>query len=174
MPKIIDEAQNKILAAARRQLFEAGYTGLSVRQLARECGIAVGTVYNYFKDKDTLVATVMMEDWVKALAEMDRVCRDAADVAAGFAGICAAIRAFAGLYESVWDQFSKAGGSSGVVNSRHRMLREQIAARIQPLLERLGKEDAAISSLLAETILSAAMQPDIGPDQIARLASRLL
>lgn len=57
MPKIIDEAEKKLLAQARQQLFAAGYGGLSVRQLAKECGMAVGTVYNYFKDKDTLVAT---------------------------------------------------------------------------------------------------------------------
>lgn len=173
MPKIIDEAKKKLLTEARRELFAAGYGGLSVRQLAKECGMAVGTVYNYFKDKDTLVATVMAEDWVRALDQMDRACADAADAAAGLEGICGAIREFAGIYATVWDQFSKAGGSTGVVNSRHRMLRDQIAGRIQALLERLGMEDADLSPLLAETILSAAVQPDIGPGQIARLAGRL-
>ena len=54
------------------------------------------------------------------------------------------------------------------------MLRGQIARQLEELLERLGKEDAALAPLLAETVLSAAMQPDIGPEQIRALAARLL
>lgn len=174
MPKIIEQPRERILAAARSKLFEDGYAGLSLRGIAGECGIAVGTIYNYFQDKDTLVASVMMEDWLCALDEMKAGCDAAGTASDGFAAVYGAIRKFEKLYESVWDQFFRAGGSPDVVSSRHGMLRGQIARQLEALLERLGKEDAALAPLLAETVLSAAMQPDIGPEQIRALAARLL
>lgn len=173
MPKIIDEARARILRTARATLFERGYTGLSLRGLARDCGLAVGTIYNYFKDKDTLVATIMMEDWVQALAKMDEACARAADAAQGLAEMEDALEWFAGLYTSVWGQFARTGGSSGVINSRHGLLRGQIETRIRAMMERMKMQDTALAPLLAETVLAAALQPDIGRDQIRILAGRL-
>ena len=49
MPKIIDEAREKILSAAKHTLLGQGYSVLSLRGVARQCGIAVGTIYNYFE-----------------------------------------------------------------------------------------------------------------------------
>lgn len=174
MPKILDHPRERILAIAREKLFEQGYAGVSLRSVAAECGIAVGTIYNYYKDKDTLVASVMFEDWAKALASMEAGCASAADAAEGMLAVYEAIRGFARMYESVWDQFFRAGGSPGVVTSRHGMLRGQIARQLEALLTRLGKEDAALAPLLAETVLSAALQRDIGPEQLRALADRLL
>lgn len=173
MPKIIDEARERILATARRRLLTEGYGGLTLRSVAGECSIAVGTIYNYFKDKNTLVASVMMEDWIQALGRMDEASTQAESAAEGLAGIQQAIRSFAEIYAAVWDQFSQTGGSSGTVSSRHRMLREQIAQRILHLMERLGMEDTALAPLLAETVLAAALQPDIGREAICTLAERL-
>ena len=72
MPKIIDEARERILAEARKTLLTAGYKGLSLRGLARDCSVAVGTIYNYFPNKDTLIALVMMQDWTEARERMER------------------------------------------------------------------------------------------------------
>lgn len=174
MPKIIEQPRERILAAARKTLFEQGYAGLSLRGVAAQCSIAVGTIYNYFADKDTLIASVMMEDWLAALDEMKTGCRSAASAADGFEAVYNAIRRFAELYGSVWEQFFRAGGSPDVVASRHGMLRGQIARQLEELLRRLEKEDAALAPLLAETVLSAAMQPDIGPQALRTLAARLL
>lgn len=173
MPKIIDEARTRILITARRKLFAEGYSGLTLRSVAQECSIAVGTIYNYFKDKDTLVASVMMEDWVEVLSRMDQACAGAATAADGLVGIQQAIKDFGSLYAAVWDQFSQTSGSSGAINSRHHMLREQIAQRILGMMERLDMEDTALASVLAETVLAAALQPDIGQEEIRILAARL-
>lgn len=173
MPKIIDEARERILATARRKLFAEGYSGLTLRSVARECSIAVGTIYNYFQDKDTLVASVMMEDWVEALSRMDRACAQAATAADGLVGIQQAIKDFGSLYGAVWDQFSQTRGSSGAINSRHRMLRDQITQRILGMMERLDMADRALAPVLAETVLAAALQPDISREQIRALADRL-
>lgn len=63
MPKILDEARENLLRAARRQVLSVGYSGMTMRSVAQECGYSVGTVYNYFKSKDYIVAAFMLEDW---------------------------------------------------------------------------------------------------------------
>ena len=52
MPKLIPDAKNNILSIAKKQLFMKGYNGLIIREVAEQCGLAVGTIYNYFSSKD--------------------------------------------------------------------------------------------------------------------------
>ena len=61
MPKIIEGAKESILHCTRKHLSETGYTSLSLRLIARECHLGVGTIYNYFSSKDDLVAQIMLE-----------------------------------------------------------------------------------------------------------------
>lgn len=175
MPKIIDEAREKILSAAKHTLLGQGYSALSLRGVARQCGIAVGTIYNYFESKDMLIACIMVEDWEKALAQMDAACAAARTAGEGLAAMHGAIRQFASIYEGVWSQFFSAGGSPGVVAGRHGMLRGQLAARIQALAARLGcgAQSLQLAPLAAEAVLAAAMQADIPAAHIILLADRL-
>lgn len=48
----ITKAEILDVAYARAQ--QDGLGGLSIRSVARECGVAVGTLYNYFPDKASL------------------------------------------------------------------------------------------------------------------------
>lgn len=56
MPKILENIRELLLQEAKRQVFENGYSSLTIRSVAGACGIGVGTVYNYFESKDALVA----------------------------------------------------------------------------------------------------------------------
>ena len=73
MPKIIDNVREELLKEAKKQLIENGYSHTTIRSVARGCGIAIGTVYNYFPSKDMLIATFMMEDWNTAFSSVERV-----------------------------------------------------------------------------------------------------
>lgn len=46
----------------------SGLSGLSIRDVARACDVAVGTVYNYFPTKSDLVNDVVGRFWNEALA----------------------------------------------------------------------------------------------------------
>lgn len=175
MPKIIQELREKILAVSRTRLLTEGYAALSLRGIAQDCSIAVGTIYNYFKDKNTLIASVMLEDWLEALGAMDLACAQAETAAEGYVGIYTAIRDFSHTYREVWAQFSQAGGSSGEIDSRHLMLRNQLTERIVPLLARSGRgEMGDIAPILAETVLAAAVQPDISLEQITAFIQHVI
>jgi len=47
--------RNRILEATFRCLARKGYSRLTMRDIAAEAGISVGTLYLYFKDKDEMV-----------------------------------------------------------------------------------------------------------------------
>ena len=71
MPKIIENPEENILSAARRLVAEQGYAAVTMRAIAKECGIAVGTFYNYYPSKDAMLAVCLLHDWQAALSVPD-------------------------------------------------------------------------------------------------------
>lgn len=69
MPKVIENLQERILACARVLLLEQGIDGLNIRAVASACGVAVGTVYNYYGSKDQLIASIMLQNWLQSMRE---------------------------------------------------------------------------------------------------------
>ena len=156
MPKIIEGAREKILVNAKRRLFENGYQHLSLREVARESGIATGTIYNYFANKDCLIANIMLEDWEKAVNMMEKKVKDAATVKEGVFGICEAIDRFYDMYACIWQQPSVAAAATPDLNHRHEFLMSQVIEKVESLLEDKGygnKKDFIV--LLAELILAS-------------------
>lgn len=60
MPKIIENLKDRLLQEAQRQMDQCGYGALTIRGIAKGCGVGVGTVYNYFPSKDALLATYLL------------------------------------------------------------------------------------------------------------------
>ena len=63
MPKILENIREKAVAEAREELLGEGYRAMTIRRVAEQLGIGVGTLYNYFPSKEYLAAAVMLEDW---------------------------------------------------------------------------------------------------------------
>lgn len=60
-----EEIRKKILSVSERMIFEQGYDKTSTSQIAKEVGIAEGTVFNYFKSKaEILVEIISSEYWI--------------------------------------------------------------------------------------------------------------
>ena len=59
MPKVSAEhkeaVRDRLLEATRRCLTRKGYEGTTVRDIAAEAGVAIGTLYNYFASKEDLI-----------------------------------------------------------------------------------------------------------------------
>jgi AcrR family transcriptional regulator len=69
-----------ILAAAREVFGELGYGGSSVRDIVRRTGLAAGTFYNYFPDKESIFRAVLEEAGEEARARVRAARRAATDV----------------------------------------------------------------------------------------------
>lgn len=63
MPKIIPNIKETIISEARKTLLEDGYSKFNMRDIAKQCGIGVGTLYNYFSNKDELVRAIFNDHW---------------------------------------------------------------------------------------------------------------
>ena len=59
-----------LLDCARRIQCTEGTESLSIRRLASEAHIAVGTIYNYFESKQDVLLAMTEEYWQNALSEM--------------------------------------------------------------------------------------------------------
>jgi len=56
-----ENKKNEILAAARKIIIERGYKKTSVQEITNEVGIAKGSFYTYFKSKNELVITLILD-----------------------------------------------------------------------------------------------------------------
>ncbi|MGN0629900.1 MAG: TetR/AcrR family transcriptional regulator [Ruminococcus sp.] len=56
-------SKEKIMQVCRRIASEKGLKALNMRAVAGECGIALGTLYNYFSDKEELLIAAITSVW---------------------------------------------------------------------------------------------------------------
>ncbi len=63
-----EERRRRILGAAVERARSGGWDGVQMREVARESGVALGTLYRYFPSKEFLLVSVMHEQ-VAGLAD---------------------------------------------------------------------------------------------------------
>lgn len=56
-------SREEILASARKIVQQKGLAGVGMRSVAAEAGVAAGTLYHYFPDKDALLLAVTADIW---------------------------------------------------------------------------------------------------------------
>jgi AcrR family transcriptional regulator len=54
-PKLVEERRQQIVQAAVKLFSEQGYYNTTIQSIAREAGISVGLIYQYFRDKDDVL-----------------------------------------------------------------------------------------------------------------------
>ena len=170
MPKIIINPEDRILRAARERLLDKDLSSFSLRGVAADCGIAVGTIYNYFKDKESLMAAVMIQDWMNEQKATREELMQAESLREGLLYICRGIRNFCLLYQKAWNSYSAGSEFSKRYRERHEMLLAQITEIIRGLYERFDEpcEDHRIT-LYAELIIAGAQHPEIREEEIIEI-----
>ena len=133
VPKIIENVREQLLKEAQKQVLENGYANTTVRSVAKASGLGVGTVYNYFKSKEMLIATFVYEDWKKHLFKMKSLPSDSSYTLLN--GIYLSLRSFADENKKLFSDTDAAKLISAGASSRHKMLREQISELVLPICE---------------------------------------
>lgn len=71
MRKKDDTLRDTLLELARAAVESGGPEAVNIRTVAKQAGVAAGTVYNYFSGKDDLLLALTEDCWRRALAEME-------------------------------------------------------------------------------------------------------
>ena len=158
MAKIIDNLYFNIQEVGKKILLEDGYKKMTLRLVANKCNIATGTVYNYFKSKDQLVATIMFKDWKNMIdATVPRLSNIESSID-GLELVFKMIKDYTAIYQKAWLDY---GGSLIGQDERHNILIKQLNDLIRPLF----KDDDSIN-FISEVLLYSGIRDDVSFDDI--------
>lgn len=107
MPKTIDDPRQEILKQAKIILLEEGYKGLNMRTVAKECGFAVGTIYNYFSTKDDLLAQLMGDYWEEYYRILEQIDLEDLDFLAKLRKIYEQLEIFVDTFLETWIKMNR-------------------------------------------------------------------
>ncbi len=130
MPKIIENLEQRLIEEAKKQIEESGYSAMTIRSVAKGCGVGIGTVYNYFPSKDELVARYLLEDWKQCIADIQAVSEASAAPRPVLQCMYHQLISFSRRHQSIFGDEGAAVSFSGSFSLYHGMLRRQLA---QPL-----------------------------------------
>ena len=152
MPKIIKDLESKLMEEAKKQIEESGYGAMTIRSVAKACGVGVGTVYNYFDSKEALVATHLLEDWKLCVTAIQAVSVYSDSPQPVIRCIYDQLISFSQRHQAIFRDKTAAASFAGSFGAYHGILRSQLA---QPLRKFCGSDFAA--DFLAEALLTWTM-----------------
>lgn len=153
MPKVIEDLALRLSEEARRQVRESGYAALTIRSVAKGCGVGVGTVYNYFPSKESLAASYMLRDWESCYAALLDRCSAADDPRTAVYAVYDQLCRFRQEHRELFMDEAAKGSYSSFAGLYHGMLRQGLA---RPL--RRFCADDFTAGFLAEALLTWAVE----------------
>lgn len=175
MVRIMAKAATKdkrqaILNAALKLLASCGFHGFSMKQLAAEAGVATGTIYLYFNDRDALIAELhrhIVDDFaISVFADLD----DALPIKQQYLQLCLNTWSFcmenrnATLSKGQFDHLPldvlKTRHSDAWTNSLNPLIQFYDKGRQANLLKPLP--DDVLASLIFEPVIHIATQKQLG------------
>ena len=152
MPKIIENPEKRLMEEVGRQVRERGYAAMTIRSVAKACGVGVGTVYNYYPSKDALLAAYLLSDWKACVTAINALSARSQSPEPVVQCICDQLIGFARRHQNIFGDEAAATAFAGSFSRYHALLRSQLAA---PLQKFCGSEFSA--EFIAEALLTWSM-----------------
>ena len=149
MPKIIENPEGRLVAEARRQAREGGYSAVTIRSVAEACGVGVGTVYNYYPCKDDLLAAFLLQDWKICVKRIQQAGEKADSVETVLQTIWQQLHLYLDDHASIFRDESAAAGFGSAVGKYHGLLRQQLTRPLERFYT-----DAFTAQFVAEAMLT--------------------
>ncbi len=102
LARIIKNLREVILDKASNILYNEGYSKLSIRRVAKECDIAVGTIYNYFPTKKDLVVEMMTNFWKEYFFDIGTILESQDEFYEKLRSIFNSLSKFIKRFKDVW------------------------------------------------------------------------
>ncbi len=176
MPKVIEELRKKIIEVTKDELNLVGYSNLKLRNIAHYCGVAVGTLYNYFPSKEALIGSIISLDWMSVKEEAYDKVSKAKSIDQVLEIIYQLIIQFYNKNKKIFDSYSSSTQSfKSNYESYHKMLRSQIGSLLEKGLKNNGIEIGSEElKIISEVILSCSMQNDIDHEVMLKKVKLLI
>lgn len=168
MPKIIEGLRERLLQEAERQLVEGGYSAMTIRSVAKACGVAVGTVYNYFSGKEEFAALVLLTRWKKTTEHIDSVARECAEPETLVRCIYQELCAYMDQYRVLFQDEAAIAVFTASFARYHELLRAQLAKPVRPLCQSDFEAEFVAEALLTWTVAGE------GFDEIYQVIQKIL
>ena len=152
MPKIIENLKDRLIAEAEKQIEESGYGAVTIRSVAKACGVGVGTVYNYFPSKEALIATHLLVDWKLCVDTITHTAESATDPKPVLQCFYQQLVRFADRHQAIFRDEAAAASFAGSFSQYHDRLRSQLAAPLQKFCD-----NAFTAQFVAESLLTWSM-----------------
>jgi AcrR family transcriptional regulator len=162
MPKVIPGLKENILKCADEILSRGEFDKFSIRGIAKECGIAIGTLYNYYSSKDDILKATIESHMQKMLDDIDKKCAEAKSIADGICYICEGVRAFSEKHPETWVTSVLGGYDQAMVSEWKNMLRPAVVQKFTSLCERFEQAyDSELLPAIAEILIALGVQCQI-------------
>ncbi len=151
MPKIINASRESIIEVTKKMLDNHDYELINCRDIAKEAGIGVGTLYHFFKSKNDILSAIILEDWLTCISIMNTENT----LSEGIKVIYVSLYDFSKKYVGFWD-YVKSNSTDYVSHlSKHEMLVGKIKEKIVELYNYNNANiDNDIIDFLGETIIN--------------------
>lgn len=153
MPKILDCTREQMLEIARKRFLECGYAAFTIRDVAKDCGVSVGTIYTYFSNKEMLLTDAIVEEWRKLVKEAQKAAPAFPDAESGLKYLYEAIFSFNQKYHGFCTRQNQSEKECEEGAERRRLQLEQAASAVRLILK-LPEEKKELSLFIADSFLS--------------------
>ena len=176
MPKILDKPREGILAAAKSELAEKGVEGFNVRDVAKISGVSIGTIYNYFDNKFTLVNKVVEEDWNRRRADCEKFIASPLTVDQVVEGVYELVLGFSADNREILTALNDGNDIMVIGGSeQHNRFRKDVSDLLNECLNSLDKHlnDEELT-FIGENILYCAIRREVSIALVKRAVNCLI
>lgn len=152
-------SRDMIVDAAFARAKQDGLASLSVRAIAQDCSVAVGSIYNHFPDKAALVTEVIARFWASAVRQADERACFSYQEGESFVDFCR--RAAGGLHEALVefraDWLREVSALDTRTRQRGKAAEQACFEHVRASLVRVIEADAAIDPATLERVAPEAL-----------------
>jgi AcrR family transcriptional regulator len=163
------ERQGAVVTAVMVEAYRAGPDAIAIKKVAERAGVAVGSLYQYFRDRDAML-DFAVELVVRTLVGQFDASRSYLE-AMPFAEALAAYLSFGIEWSSGQVDFMKffaAAAYGGAVDAASPRLRERL---VKPIAESML---GIVRSLVAAATARGELRPDCDVERVSRLVNTFL
>lgn len=140
MPKIYDDLKETIVVKAKIIIVSKGYSKLNMREVAKASGVAVGTIYNYFPTKDSLMSELMYRYWLEFIAAIHQTQQEDCELFVKFRKIHQLLESFLDTFKDTWIKLN--GAEKGMTKEHYKQKQEVVDMFVAILEDAIRKHKA--------------------------------